>query len=176
MSSKEKDLILIRQKDRLSKVLTDYKENLCTGKDLYDVLVEIQHSLENMITVPFDNEISKQDRGRFNASDGSSDSLIIHTRDDRTVDEYDFTDADVADIEILCAKHTLWLYEGSGEKVDLSGKKLLNIDFSNKDLFGIDTDGTDLYAAVTSNCSYNESEWLGEQENEEDQGMTMGGM
>ena len=175
--------------------------------------------------------------------------------------EYDFTDEDVAEIEILCAKHTLWLYEGSGEKLDLSGKRLLNIDFSNKDicgadlsnavfvncnfenaslcsanvrnaefkncnlkrltaeesdfteskffdcdlsraffthsnfkgaeimdsnvqganfssscLEGADTDGTDLYAAVTRNCSYDESEWLGEQENEEDQAMTMGGM
>ena len=41
---------------------------------------------------------------------------------------------------------------------------------------GVDTDGTDLYAAITSNCSYDESEWLGKQEGEEDQGMTMGGM
>lgn len=175
--------------------------------------------------------------------------------------EFDFTDEDVADIEIMCAKHTLWLYEGSGAKLDLSGKKFLGIDFSNKDLCGanlsnavfvncsfkntslcsanvqnaefkncnlkrltaeesdftqskffdcnlsnaffthsnfkgaeiidsdvqgadfssscmegVDTDGTDLYAAVTSNCSYDESEWLGEQEGEEDQGMTMGGM
>ncbi len=247
--------------DRLSKVLTDYKENLCTGKDLYDVLVEIQHSLEDMITVLFDNETSKQDTGRFNASDDSSDSLIIHTRDDRTDGEYDFTDEDVAEIEILCAKHTIYLYDGDGEKLDLSNKKLLGIDFSNKDLCGADlsnavfvncsfenaslcsadvrnakfkncnlkrltaeesdftqskffdcdlsraffthsnfkdaeimgsdvqgadfsssclegtdTDGTDLYAAVTSNCSYDESEWLGEQEDEEDQGMTIGGM
>ena len=175
--------------------------------------------------------------------------------------EFDFTDEDVADMEIMCAKHTLWLYEGNGEKLDLSGKKLLNIDFSNKDICGadlsnavfvncsfkntslcsanvqnaelkncnlkrvtaeesnfaeskfidcnlssaffthsnfksaeiidsdvqgadfssscmegVDTDGTDLYAAITSNCSYDESEWLGKQEGEEDQGMTMGGM
>lgn len=161
--------------------------------------------------------------------------------------EFDFTDEDVADIEIMCARHTLWLYEGGGEKLDLSGKKLLNIDFSNKDICGadlsnavfvncnfestslcsakarnaefkncnlkrltaeesdfteskfydcnlskaffthsnfkgaelidsdvqgtnfssscmegVDTDGTDLYAAVTNNCSYDESEWLDE--------------
>ena len=175
--------------------------------------------------------------------------------------EFDFTDEDVDDIEIMCAKHTLWLYEGSGEKLDLSGKKLLNIDFSNKDLcsavlrdtefvncnfdraslcfadfenakfnrcslkhftaeesnfkdsyftncnlegayfthsnfanaglFNCNTSKTNLTNCCLQhwncmpcniddsdmlNVSYSESEWLGEQESEDDQGMTMGGM
>lgn len=207
--------------------------------------------LENML----------QDSGVVDGLLIHADSLDIKVKTDPKLSEFDFTDEDVADIEIMCAKHTLWLYEGSGERLNLSGKRLLNIDFSNKDICGADlsntvfvncsfkntslcsanvrnaefkncnlkrltaeesnfaeskffdcnlsnaffthsnfkgteiidsdvqgadfssscmegvnTDGTDLYAAVTSNCSYDESEWLGEQEGEEDNGMTMGGM
>lgn len=207
--------------------------------------------LENML----------QDSGLVDGLLIHADSLDIKVKTDPKISEFDFTDEDVADIEIMCAKHTLWLYEGSGEKLNLSGKKLLNIDFSNKDLcsavlrdtefvncnfdraslcfadfenakfnrcslkhftaeesnfkdsyftncnlegayfthsnfanaglFNCNTSKTNLTNCCLQhwncmpcniddsdmlNVSYSESEWLGEQESEDDQGMTMGGM
>lgn len=49
----------------------------------------------------------------------------------------------------MCAKHTLHLHDAGGKKLDLSGKKLLNIDFSNKDICG-----ADLSEAVFVNCNF----------------------
>lgn len=207
--------------------------------------------LENML----------QDSGVVDGLLIHADSLDIKVKTDPKLSEFDFTDEDVSDIEIMCAMHTLWLYEGSGERLDLSGKRFLNIDFSNKDLcsavlrdtefvncnfdraslcfadfenakfnrcslkhftaeesnfkdsyftncnlegayfthsnfanaglFNCNTSKTNLTNCCLQhwncmpcniddsdmlNVSYSESEWLGEQEGEDDQGMTMGGM
>lgn len=187
-----------------------------------------------------------------------SDDIIKHLKAEQELNineeptDFDFTDEDYTDIEVMCAKHTLYLHDAGGEKLDLSGKKFLNIDFSNKDICGadlsdavfvncnfentslcssderkaefkhcnlngltaeesdfaeskfldcnlsnayfthsnfrdaeiidsnvkrtnfssccmegVDNDGTDLFAAVTNNCSYDESEWLDETDEDE---------
>lgn len=184
-----------------------------------------------------------------------TDDIIKHLKEEQELNEdidFDFTDENYTDIEVMCAKHTLYLHDAEGEKLDLSGKKLLNIDFSNKDICGadlsdavfvncnfentslcssderkaefkhcnlngltaeesdfaqskfldcilsnayfthsnfrnaeiidsnvnrtnfssccmegVDNDGTDLFAAVTNNCSYDESEWLDETDEDE---------
>lgn len=88
-----------------------------------------------------------------------ADSLDIKVKTDPKLSEFDFTDEDVADIEIMCAKHTLWLYEGSGERLDLSGKKLLNIDFSNKDLCGADLSGAEFVNCSFDNASFCSAEF-----------------
>ena len=84
-----------------------------------------------------------------------SDDIIKHLKAEQELNineestDFDFTDEDYTDIEVMCAKHTLYFHDAGGEKLDLSGKKLLNIDFSNKDICG-----ADLSAAVFVNCNF----------------------
>ncbi len=66
---------------------------------------------------------------------------------------FDYSDEDFTDIEILCARHVLWLYGGEGEKMDLSGKAFLNVDFSGKDLNGADFENCKFYYCTFDNAS-----------------------
>lgn len=229
-----------------------YDEN---GKWKYFKAGESKNGLRD-VQVDLDNEYLQYGMKRTEGYYGFlSDDIIKHLKAEQELNEdidFDFTDEDYTDIEVMCAKHTLYLHDAGGEKLDLSEKKLLNIDFSNKDICGadlsdavfvncnfentslcssderkaefkhcnlngltaeesdfaeskfldcnlsnayfthsnfrdaeiidsnvkrtnfssccmegVDNDGTDLFAAVTNNCSYDESEWLDETNEDE---------
>ena len=77
-----------------------------------------------------------KDSGNVDETILYSDSIELMLNSNAIDIPFDYSDEDFTDIEILCARHVLWLYGGEGEKMDLSGKAFLNVDFSGKDLNG----------------------------------------
>ena len=66
--------------------------------------------------------------------------------------EYDkkYSDEDFTDIEIMCAKHVLWIYDADdGERGNFSNAMVTNIDFDDKNLCS-----ADLSNALFINCSF----------------------
>lgn len=57
------------------------------------------------------------------------------------------------DMQILCAKHVLWLLDGSGEKANLQNTGILNLDIIGKNL-----NGAILANVMMKNCSLKDSE------------------
>lgn len=82
-----------------------------------------------------------------------SDSIDLMLNSKAIDIPFDYSDEDFTDIEILCARHVLWLYGGEGEKMDLSGKAFLNVDFSGKDLNGADFENCKFYHCTFDNAS-----------------------
>jgi len=82
-----------------------------------------------------------------------SDSIDLMLNSKAIDIPFDYSDEDFTNIEILCARHVLWLYGGEGEKMDLSGKAFLNIDFSGKDLNGADFENCKFYHCTFVNAS-----------------------
>lgn len=66
--------------------------------------------------------------------------------------DYDkkYSDEDFTDLEIMCAKHVLWIYDADdGERADFSNAMVTNIDFNDKNLCG-----ADLSNALFINCAF----------------------
>ena len=75
-----------------------------------------------------------KDSGNVDETILYSDSIELMLNSNAIDIPFDYSDEDFTDIEILCARHVLWLYGGEGEKMDLSGKAFLNVDFSGNGL------------------------------------------
>jgi uncharacterized protein YjbI with pentapeptide repeats len=78
-------------------------------------------------------------------------AVIKNTIDDEERQSYNEEDLDA--IEIICAKHILWIYDGSdGEKADFSNCRLTNINFDDKMLCG-----ANFKNATLKNCTFNDA-------------------
>lgn len=69
------------------------------------------------------------------------------------------------DVDILCAKHTLWVYGVGGEKADFSGCLLSGLDLSHRPLNGANFTGallerTDLSSAGVCFCSFENAKFV----------------
>ena len=69
------------------------------------------------------------------------------------------------DVEIICAKHVLWLYDSEGERADFSGALLRNIDLSEKNLNGAIFDeakvvNTNMHKAQFSAVSFSDTKFI----------------
>ncbi len=136
MNSHERDLIVIARKnlyDRLSKVLTDYDDNYCDKEDLYNMLLEIQNAWEDTITCQTD------------ISDEQTTNALYR-------DCYDENSS--TELEIICAKHALWIYgEPGGERADFSNCLLQNVNLSNCNLCSADFSGATFINCRLCNAS-----------------------
>ena len=76
------------------------------------------------------------------------------TEEDEEFDSEHYLDEDYGDeIEIMCAKHTLWIYQGDDDnRFDLDGYKVVNIDFDNKNLCG-----AKMSNCVIQNCNFRDA-------------------
>ena len=64
--------------------------------------------------------------------------------------ERKFSDEDYTDMEIMCAKHVLWIYDADdGDRADFSNAMVTNINFNDKNLCG-----ADLSNALFINCTF----------------------
>lgn len=81
------------------------------------------------------------------------DNLVVRTENDYANYPETFLDeACLDEIEIMCARHILWIYDAPyGERADFSGHTIHNIDFTNKNLCG-----AILSNANFKNCNFDE--------------------
>lgn len=224
MNSNERDSIIRSQNelyDELSRVLTDYEEDNCDTKDLYDMLVKIQNAWENTITCQIDTSAEQEQSFKlFNkypslknfakrmlevtedilstaveqssennrnyiaefdkynkpsepiispaliddmlTDSGMVEDTILH---DDCIELYlseqalgtqfrEHYDANwTTELEIICAKHALWIYgESGGERADFSNCLLENVNLSNCNLCGADFSG-----ATFINCNLDDA-------------------
>lgn len=64
--------------------------------------------------------------------------------------ERKLSDEDYTDLEIMCAKHVLWIYDADdGDRADFSNAMVTNINFNDKNLCG-----ADLSNALFINCTF----------------------
>lgn len=224
MNSNERDSIIRSQNelyDELSRVLTDYEEDNCDTKDLYDMLVKIQNAWENTITCQIDTSAEQEQSFKlFNkypslknfaerlsevTEDVLSKAVEQSSEDNRNyiaeLDKYNkpgepiispallddmLTDSGMVEdtilhddsielclteqaannqyrerynanssteLEIICAKHALWIYgENGGERADFSNCLLENVNLSNCNLCAADFNG-----AAFINCNLDDA-------------------
>ncbi len=78
----------------------------------------------------------------------------------RSEDNTELRELTQRDVDIMCAKHTLWLNDGGGEQADFSNCLLRDLNLSNRNLQNTVFDGaklvnTSLYATDISYSSFN---------------------
>mgnify|MGYP002621161687 FL=1 len=131
-------------------------ENGCYSFPLSEINEELGHP-------QFDLELIQEmlfAREEFEFVDAAGGEIMLYPKEEylnstnKYDDEHYFDEACNDEIEILCAKHVLWIYSGDeGEKADLTDLKFVNIDFNGKNLIG-----AELGNVVMQNCNFRDAE------------------
>ena len=145
--------------DKVDKIISDalknatddnYSISIKSIETEYDIPAVNLHTLVNML-----NERDEVDVADFDEND-----IFITPNRDYINTEGQSKDYDIYydescndDMQILCAKHVLWLLDGTGEKANLHNTGIHNLDIIGKNL-----NGAILANVVMKNCSLKESE------------------
>ena len=102
------------------------------------------------------------------------DEIVINVMPEYAhVDDNEYRELTQADVELICAKHALWLLEAGGEKADFSGCEIRDMDLRCKTLANASFDGAKFVACrfernalsevsaegtVFSDCSFYDTE------------------
>lgn len=135
----------------------------CDRKGEYNFdLSEINNELGHP---QFDLELIKEmlfGREEFSCVDEAGGEMMLTIKEkylnaaNKYDDEHYFDEACNDEIEVMCAKHVLWIYSGDeGEKADFTDCKFVNLDFDGKNLIG-----AEIGNAVFQNCSFKNAEFV----------------
>lgn len=141
--------------DIVKKAITNC-ENGCYSFYLSEINEEPGHPT-------FDLDLIKEmlfGRDEFAFVDEAGGEIMLYPKEEylNSTNKYDderyFDEACSDEVEIMCAKHVLWIYSGDeGEKADLTDCKYVNIDFDGKNLIG-----AELGNVVMQNCNFRNAE------------------
>lgn len=93
-------------------------------------------------------------REEFETVDDAGGEVMLYVKDEylpeENNDEKYFDESYFTEIETICARHVLWIYDADGgERADFSNCKLTNVDFSNKNL-----NSATFKNAIIRNCNF----------------------
>lgn len=137
--------------------LNDFIDEMCSLTDKYtrkavdgqiDCKYRINFDEVRSLCVPskFNQDLFMHmlsDRDEINGVEYSDDGCTVTVAEPylRQEDEQSLRILDSEDIEIMCAKHVLWLHDAGGEQADFSKCLLKDLDLSGKNLINAVFDG-----------------------------------